>query len=418
MDTTTIFTLTVMVLCYAVISALVKRWYVAPALIFVVCGMALGPFGLGAIDVGNSVDNFLLPAELALTLILFNQASALDLSDVVRRRGTIFRLLVIAIPLSLGLGSVTALLLIPMLPVFEAIAIAAIVAPAEVALISALLEDRRIPEPVRHALSTESGFYDGFALTAMLAALAVSNENTHHGFGDLVWFLVRTEVMSVVVGLALGAIGGLVITWSRRRGWMSDTWAQLSMLTGALLCFEVGWKLDGSGLVAAFAGGLGFAFAAKWAGGRPDSHVSDAVAHLLELAIFAMFGAYAVVAAWRDIEWLVLAFAVVAVFGVRLIAVSVALIRTDLPARDRLFIGWFGPRGLGTIVLGLLMIEQSDPGLEFWIMQVVGVTVSLSLVVHSLTVWPGINWLAKNGCVEPADGSDVHVAQSGGEPQA
>jgi NhaP-type Na+/H+ or K+/H+ antiporter len=267
-------------------------------------------------------------------------------------------------------------------------------------------------------LSTESGFYDGFALTAMLAALAVSNEDTHHGFGDLVWFLVRTEVMSVVVGLALGAIGGLVITWSRRRGWMSDTWAQLSMLTGALLCFEVGWKLDGSGLVAAFAGGLGFAFAAKWAGGRPDSHVSDAVAHLLELAIFAMFGAYAVVAAWRDIEWLVLAFAVVAVFGVRLIAVSVALIRTDLPARDRLFIGWFGPRGLGTIVLGLLMIEQSDPGLEFWIMQVVGVTVSLSLVVHSLTVWPGINWLAKNGCVEPVGGSDVHVAQPGGEPQA
>jgi NhaP-type Na+/H+ or K+/H+ antiporter len=99
MDNTTIFTLTVMVLCYAVISALVKRWYVAPALIFVLCGMALGPFGLGAIHVGSSVDNFLLPAELALTLILFNQASALDLSAVVRRGGITFRLLVIGIPL-------------------------------------------------------------------------------------------------------------------------------------------------------------------------------------------------------------------------------------------------------------------------------------------------------------------------------
>jgi sodium/hydrogen antiporter len=405
MDNATIFTLTVMVLCYAVISALVKRWYVAPALIFVLCGMALGPFGLGAIEVGDSVDNFLFPAELALTLILFNQASALDLSAVVRRGGNTVRLLVIGIPLSLGLGTVTALLLIPMLPVLEAVAIAAIVAPAEVALISALLEDHRIPEPFRHALSTESGFYDGFALTAMLAALAVSNEqeeHTHHGFSDLAWFLARTELMSVIVGLTLGAIGGLVITWSLRRGWMSDTWAQLSMLTGALLCFEVGGALDGSGLVAAFAGGLGFAFAAKQAGGRPDSHVSTAVAHLLELAIFAMFGAYAVVAAWGDIEWRVLAFAVVAVFGVRLIAVSVALIRTDMPARDRLFIGWFGPRGLGTIVLGLLMIEQSDPDLEFWIMQVVGVTVSLSLVVHSLTVWPGINWLAQKKLIAPA----------------
>lgn len=420
MDNATLFTLTVMVLAYAVISALVKRWYVAPALIFVVCGMALGPFGIGAIDVGSDVNSFLLPAELALTLILFNQASSLDLSRVVRRGGVTFRLLVIGIPLSLGLGTLTAALLIPIMPLWEAVAIAAIVAPAEVALIAALLDDRRIPEPVRHALSTESGFYDGFALTTMLAALTVAHERErqHAGLDDLAWFLVRTEVLSVVVGLILGAIGGAVITWSRRRGWMSDTWAQLSMLTGAFLCFEVGGQLDGSGLVAAFAGGLGFAFVAGRTGGRPDTHVSDAAAHALELVIFAMFGAYAVVAAWRDVGWRVVAFAIVAVFGVRLIAVSVALIRSDLPARDRLFIGWFGPRGLGTIVLGLLMIEQSEPHLEYWITQVVGITVSLSLVVHSLTVWPGINWLAKRVPLEPAGESDVDVAQPDGEPHA
>ena len=402
MDKPTLFTLTVMVLCYAVISALVKRWYVAPALIFVLCGTALGPFGIGAIDVGSEVDNFLLPAELALTLILFNQAAALDLSAVVRRRGVTFRLLVIGIPLSLGLGTLTATLLIPIMPLWEAVALGAIVAPAEVALISALLEDRRIPEPVRNALSTESGFYDGFALTTMLAALAVANEHerAHAGFDDLLWFLVRSEVMSVVVGLALGAIGGAVIAWSRERGWMTDTWAQLSMLMGALLCFEVGGQLDGSGLVTAFAGGLAFAFVAERAGGRPDTHVSDAAAHLMELVIFAMFGAYAVVAAWRGVGWRVIVFALVAVFGVRLIAVMVALVRTDLPTGSRLFIGWFGPRGLGTMVLGLIMIEHSAEHLEYWITQAVGVTVSLSLVVHSLTVWPGIKWLATNERVE------------------
>jgi len=249
-------------------------------------------------------------------------------------------------------------------------------------------------------------------------AVAHERERTHAGLGDLAWFLIRTELMSVVVGLMLGAIGGAVITWSRQRGWMSDTWAQLSMLMGALLCFEVGGLLDGSGLVAAFTGGLGFAFVVNRTGSRPDTHVSDAAAHLLELGIFAMFGAYAVVVAWRDVGWRVVAFAVIAVFGVRLIAVSVALIRTDMPARDRLFIGWFGPRGLGTIVLGLLMIEQTVPQREYWIMQTVGVTVSLSLVLHSLTVWPGINWLAKKRRVEPAGGSDVHVAQPDGEPHA
>jgi NhaP-type Na+/H+ or K+/H+ antiporter len=405
MTSATVFTLTVMVLCYAVISALVKRWYVAPALIFTLCGIALGPFGVGVIDVGHDAGNYLLVAELALTLILFNQAAALDLSAVVQRRGITFRLLVFGIPLSLGLGVLTATLLMPFMSLGGAIAFGTIVAPAEVALISALLEDRRIPEPVRHALSTESGFYDGFALTTMVLALAVTREketSAHGGLGDLAWYLVRTEVLSAAAGLILGAVGGAVITWSRRRGWMSDTWAQLSMLMGALLCFEVGGLLDGSGLVAAFAGGLAFAFVSEGTGNRPERHVSDAAAHLLELVVFAMFGAYAVVAAWRDLEWRVAAFAVVAVFAVRLIAVSVALIRTDLPARDRLFIGWFGPRGLGTIVLGLLMIEHSEPDLESLITQIVGITVSLSLVVHSLTVWPGINWLAKNQRVDVA----------------
>ncbi|HEV7420858.1 MAG TPA: cation:proton antiporter [Mycobacterium sp.] len=393
---TTAFVLTVLVLCYAVISGLVKRWYVAPALIFVLLGMALGPFGFGVIDVGNDVGNFTLPAELALTVILFNQASTLDLVAVVRRRDVTFRLLAIGIPLSLVLGTVTAVLLMPAMPLWEAISVAALVAPAEVALIDALLEDPRVPERIRHALSTESGFYDGFALTALVAALAVASEQAepHPGLGALFWFLFRTEVMSLVVGLVLGAIGGVVIAWSRQRGWMSDTWAQLSTLAGALLCFQVGERLDGSGLVTAFAGGLAFAFAAKRAGGRPDTHVSDAAGHLLELAIFAMFGAYAVIAGWRDAEWRVVVFAVVAVFGVRLVAVSVALIRSDLSASNRLFIGWFGPRGLGTMVLGLLMIEHGETELEGWITQVVAVTITLSLVVHSLTVWPGINWLA------------------------
>lgn len=402
MDTTTLFTLTVMVLCYAVISALVKRWYVAPALIFMLCGIALGQFGIGVIDVGHNADAFVLPAELALTLILFNQASALDLSTVVQRRGITFRLLVIGVPLSLGLGTLTAVLLVPVMPLWEAIALAAIVAPAEVALISALMEDARIPESVRHALSTESGFYDGFALTTMVAALAVAHEHGHTdaGFGDLAWFLVRSEVLSAIVGLILGAIVAVIITWSRRRGWMSDTWAQLSMLMAALLCFQAGEQLDGSGLVAAFVGGLGFAFVAERTGGRPHKQVLSAAADLLELVLFAMFGAYAVVVAWRDVGWRVLAFAVVALFGVRLIAVLVALIRSDLPGRDRLFIGWFGPRGLGTMVLGLLMIERTEPQLEYWITQAVGVTVSMSLVVHSLAVWPGINWLATRPHVE------------------
>jgi NhaP-type Na+/H+ or K+/H+ antiporter len=295
---------------------------------------------------------------------------------------------------------VTAVLVLPVMPLWEAVCLSAIVAPTEVALIDALLEDKRVPERIRHALSTESGFYDGFALAAMLAALALASEQSDPDASRWTLFLVRTEVVSVVVGLAIGAIGGLVIARSQKREWMSDTWAQLATLAVALVCFQVGEGLHGSGFVAAFAGGLAFAFMAKRIGVPPDTQVSDAAGQLLELMVFAMFGSYAVVVGWRDAGWRVVLFAVLALFAVRMIAVSVALIRSDLPARNRLFIGWFGPRGIGTLVLGLLVVERGQIEQESLITQVVVVTVTLSLVVHSLTAWPGIKWLAAR---KPAD---------------
>jgi NhaP-type Na+/H+ or K+/H+ antiporter len=174
---------------------------------------------------------------------------------------------------------------------------------------------------------------------------------------------------------------------------MSDTWAQLATLAIALLCFQAGEHLHGSGFVAAFAGGLAFAFAARRVGSHPDTRVSDAAGHLLELLVFALFGGYAVIVGWRDADWRVVVFAIVALLGVRLLAVSLALIRSDVPVRDRLFIGWFGPRGISTVVLGLLVVERGDLAQQSLIVQVVAVTVSLSLVIHSLTAWPGIRWL-------------------------
>ncbi|MDT5105950.1 MAG: sodium/hydrogen antiporter [Mycobacterium sp.] len=400
MTTNAAFVLTLLVLCYAVVSGLVKRWYLAPALIFVLFGIILGPFGLGVIDIGTDTASFTVVAQLALTVILFNQAVQLDLSTVFRRREVTFRLLVIGIPLALTLGTVTAVLVLPVMPLWEAVCLSAIVAPTEVALIDALLEDKRVPERIRHALSTESGFYDGFALAAMLAALALASEQSDPDASRWTLFLVRTEVVSVVVGLAIGAIGGLVIARSQKREWMSDTWAQLATLAVALVCFQVGEGLHGSGFVAAFAGGLAFAFMAKRIGVPPDTQVSDAAGQLLELMVFAMFGSYAVVVGWRDAGWRVVLFAVLALFAVRMIGVGVALIRSDLPARNRLFIGWFGPRGIGTLVLGLLVVERGQIEQESLITQVVVVTVTLSLVVHSLTAWPGIKWLAAR---KPAD---------------
>jgi sodium/hydrogen antiporter len=384
------FVLTLLVLCYAVVSGLVRRWYIAPALIFVAFGMALGPFGFGVIDVGTHATGFTVMAQLALTVILFQQAAMLDLPSIVRRGHVTFRLLVVGTPLSIVLGTVVALLVMPVMPLWEAVCLAAIVVPTEVALIDALLDDRRIPERVRHALSVESGCSDGLALAAMLAAVALASEQNDPDPGRWGWFAVRTEGVSMIVGLGIGVLGGLVIAWSLQRGWMSDTWAQLATVALALTCFEVGERLHGSGFVAAFAGGLAYSMMVRRAGRQIPTQVTDATGQLLELMVFAMFGSYAVVAGWRDADWRVVLFAVIALILVRLVAVSAALIGTDLPARSRLFIGWFGPRGIGTLVLGLLMVERGEIEQSAIITQAVVVTVTLSLVVHSLTAPLGI----------------------------
>jgi NhaP-type Na+/H+ or K+/H+ antiporter len=395
--TDTAFVLTVLVLCYAVVSGVVKRWYIAPALIFIAFGMVLGPFGFGVIDVDANTQSFTILAQLALTVILFNQAAMLDLPSVVRRGHVTFRLLVVGFPLTIVLGTALALWVMPVMPLWEAVCLAAIVAPTEVALIDALLDNGRIPERVRHALSVESGCYDGLALAAMLAAVALASEQNDPDPGRWGWFAIRTEVVSITVGLVIGVIGGLVIMRSRQRGWMSDTWAQLATLALALVCFQVGEGLHGSGFVAAFAGGLAYSMMARRADAQLPSQVTDAAGQLLELMVFAMFGGYAVVVGWRDADWRVVLFAVGALFAVRLVAVFTALIRTDLPARSRLFIGWFGPRGIGTLVLGLLMIERGEIQQSAVITQAVVVTVTISLVVHSLTVplgirlWPALS---------------------------
>jgi NhaP-type Na+/H+ or K+/H+ antiporter len=214
--------------------------------------------------------------------------------------------------------------------------------------------------------------------------------------------MFSTEFASLLAGGAVGLLGGLVVAWSRRHEWMSDTWAQLATLALAFVCFQLGEQIEASGFVAAFTGGLAFSLITRR---RTDedipTQVSDAAAQLLELMVFAMFGAFAVIDGWLRADWRVVLFAVLALFAVRIVTVLVSLVRTDLPMSDRWFIGWFGPRGIGTVVLGLLVINRGEIENTELISTVVVVTVTLSLLLHSLTLAPGIGRLASTRMAAP-----------------
>ena len=395
MHQSTSLALAVLVLGYALISQRVERNYLAPALIFLILGITLGPFGFHLLDAGPRTEGYTVLAQLALTMILFVQAAKISPDRIGAQRVLSIRLLVIGFPLTLLLGALTAVLVLPVLPWWEAVCLAAIVAPTEVALIDALLEDRRIPEPLRHAMSVETGLYDGLALAALLLALAFASQRTDPSAGHWAWFIFSTEILSLLIGVLVGGLGGLLVKWSRRRSWISDTWAQLAMLALAFICFQLGEWTHASGFVAAFTGGLAFSFASRRnAAEEMPTQVPDAAAQLLELMVFAMFGAFAVVDGWRHADWRVVLFAVVALFAVRIIAVTVALAGSTVQAPERLFVGWFGPRGIGTVVLGLLVVDRGQIQNADLIATVVVVAVTLSLVLHSLSARPGIRWLA------------------------
>ena len=391
MHSETALALTALVLCYAAVSGLVRRWYLAPALIFVAVGIVLGPSCLGWIEAGSDTKGFTVLSELALTVILFNQASTLNLQNAFRRGHLPLRLIAIGIPVTFVLNTAIAVTVLPELPFWEAVCLAVIVAPTEVALLDALLEDRRIPERVRRALSIESGLYDGFALAALLAALALASEQTDPAPVRWAWFAFRTEFASLAVGVLIGVIGGVVISRSSARGWMSGTWEQLATLALALVCFGLGERLHGSGFVTAFVGGLAYAVVLR----RNDTQaaatqVSDAAGQVLELLVFALFGAMAVVPAWRDAGWRVVVFAALALIVARIASVAIALAGSGLPGRSKLFMGWFGPRGIGTLVLGLIVIGEGEIKQGALITQAVVVIVTLSLILHSITAAPGI----------------------------
>ena len=173
---------------------------------------------MGLIEGRSDTKGFTVLSELALTVILFNQASTLNLRTTFRRGHLPMRLMAIGIPVTIALNTEIAVSVLPVLPFWEAVCLAVIVAHTEVALVDALLEDRRIPERVRHALSIESGLYDGFALAALLAALALASEQTHPAPVRWAWFAFRTEFASLAVGVLIGVIGGVVISRSSARG--------------------------------------------------------------------------------------------------------------------------------------------------------------------------------------------------------
>jgi NhaP-type Na+/H+ or K+/H+ antiporter len=362
-------------LLFGAVSKKAERSPITPPLFFVVVGLAMSARGLGWLELGveSSVIHGL--AELTLVLVLFTDASRIDLTCL-RREGSLpARLLGVGLPLTILAGFAAALALLPGLEPFEALLLAAVLAPTDAALGQAVVSNPLVPVRVRQSLNVESGLNDGIALPVVLifASLAGAREQS----GDLgywVRFAALAVTLGPLVGVAVGYLGGRLVERGTRVGL-------------AVLAFAAAELVGGNGFIAAFAAGLTVGNVARAV--CPCLHeFGEAEGQLLTLLVFLVFGAVMVPMALPLLDGRAFAYAIASLTIVRMVPVALALLGTGLQPQSIAFLGWFGPRGLASILFVLLVVEEGRLASGPFLVAVVVLTVLLSTVLHGVTAFP------------------------------
>ena len=386
--------LAVFLLIYSATAGRVERSLISGPIVFTGIGFILGPYGLGVLHLGISGEGLRTLAELTLAMVLFTDAANADFDIVRRNLGLPERLLLIGLPLTIMLGFLLAAIMFPSLGILEMALLAALLTPTDAALGKPVVTNLAVPPVMREALNLESGLNDGICvpIVVLLLGLAVGTQIEGAALGHV------ARVVAEAIGL--GAAIGLALTWSttwmlrfaERRGWISAHWVEIPLVALAGACYAAAQAAGGSGFIACFVGGLllsGLRERHKEELLRGAEHMGEALA----LVTWVIFGGIVVARMIDRVTWLAVLYAVLSLTVVRMLPVFLCLIGTRTSTADKLFIGWFGPRGLATIVFAILVLDEKLPGNDT-IMLAAGWTVLLSVIAHGVTANPLVKRMA------------------------
>jgi sodium/hydrogen antiporter len=351
-------------------------------------GLILGPAGTGWFQAEMTGDLLRVIAEVALTFILFADASRIDLGALRRDYPVPARLLGIGLPLTIVAGALVARLVWPDLPWIEAAVLAVILAPTDAALGQAVVTDRRLPQRISQGLNVESGLNDGICVPLLLILLALAGTDEGHlTGGDAVRIVVEEIGFGVVGGVIAALIGVAVIHWGTTKASMSTKWAARAGLATAALCYGIAAPLGGSGFIAAFVGGLVVA-AFRSRLGEGWSTLIDGSGGLFDALTLFAFGAVVFGPMLGELDWRAVLYAVLSLTVIRMVPVAVSLVRSHAQWPTIGFVGWFGPRGLASIVFVVLMIDEGQLEHARPIALVCATTIALSVYAHGMTAGP------------------------------
>ncbi len=384
-----LFALSSLFVVYALVSKRLSTTIVTGPMLFVAVGVLVGSSGLGIIEAAGNEETIGILLEATLAIVLFGDAAVINSSDWRKEAYVPVRLLTIGLPLTIVFGLVAAAAMFSDLDFWEAGLIAAILAPTDAALGQAVVSNPRVPRLIRQGLSTESGLNDGIALTFAVIFLGGAEDSLAGGnVGTLLSFLGNEILLAVVIGVALGWVGGNALVAAHRRGWVSPVWLQIGALAVGVAAYGLAVPLGGSGFIAAWLAGLLLGRATRDKLDNVNAF-SETLGSALTMTSFTVFGAVFLGPAVDRLSWDIVAYAALSLTVIRMIPVALAMIGSGLQPQSVLFLGWFGPRGLASIVLTGVVVEGSQlPGMET-IVTVAMVTVGISVFLHGVTSWAG-----------------------------
>lgn len=372
---------------YALVSRSLLWANVSAPMVFVAIGMLCGPSVLGLATFNPESQAGLLVAEVALVVVLFADASRTDLSELKQDGSLAARLLGLGMPLTMATGTIAAAVLLLGLNFWEGAVLAAILAPTDAALGHAVVSSRLVPEKVRQTINVEAGLNDGLSIPFLFLFLGLAVDQASLDAAG--WFTFGFEQIAIglLVGLAVGGGGGWLVDQAVHRRMMTHTFKRLAMVALAIGAWALAGEIGGNGFIAAFVAGLAVArFRDEF--GDEMLGFAEREGQLLSLVVFFVFGT-AAIGYLGDATWGVVAFAALSLTLIRMGPVALALTGTGLSRASIAFIGWFGPRGLASIILVLVVVDE-EPGLPALDLVIAATTVTVlaSVFLHGVTARP------------------------------
>jgi len=392
----------VLILLYSLVSKRIERTILTAPIVFAGAGMLVLFVVPSLREQQANLEVFMRVAEIGLVLLLFTDASRTDLQVLKSIRNLPARLLSVGMLLTILLGALGALVVFRQLSVLEAGILAAILAPTDAGLGQIIVNSPRVPMKIRQALNVEAGLNDGLSVPFLLFFMALAGSGAEGQEASLGRFIVEQLGYGALVGVGIGLVGGLLLGLAHSKSWVAESWQQLGVVALPLLCAVASEAVGASMFIAAFLAGLavqvGFKDAGKHAG-----EFTEGWGQLLNLSVFFLFGLL-VVRALPQFNGMHFLYAGLSLTVVRMLPVAIALWGTRLSSATVLFMGWFGPRGLASIVLGLVYIEHTmhQEGLSTITLAVMA-TVFISIFAHGLSAVPGMELYARKiAALEPS----------------